>query len=71
MIFMECKVEISSFRFLLWMYAKACACMQVLLALQRLVNALGMDSPACYNLLLPILHQCTSIDQVQPSYNTS
>ncbi|DBA79077.1 hypothetical protein WJX77_002150 [Trebouxia sp. C0004] len=36
---------------------------QVLLALQRLVNALGMDSPASYTLLLPILQQCTSIHQ--------
>lgn len=42
--------------------------MQVLLALQRLVNALGMDSPASYTLLLPILQQCTSIDQVQSSF---
>ncbi|KAL3150483.1 hypothetical protein ABBQ32_000305 [Trebouxia sp. C0010 RCD-2024] len=36
---------------------------QVLLALQRLVNALGPDSPGCYNLLVPILQQCTAIDQ--------
>ncbi|KAL3137934.1 hypothetical protein ABBQ38_005181 [Trebouxia sp. C0009 RCD-2024] len=36
---------------------------QVLLVLQRLVNALGPDSPGCYNLLLPILQQCTAIDQ--------
>ena len=38
--------------------------LQVLLALQRLVNALGPDSPGCYSLLLPILQQCTSIHQV-------
>lgn len=38
--------------------------LQVLLALQRLVNALGPDSPGCYTLLLPILQQCTSIHQV-------
>lgn len=40
------------------------AVLQVLLVLQRLVNALGPDSPGCYNLLLPILQQCTAIDQV-------
>lgn len=37
--------------------------MQVLLALQRLVNALGTDSPRCYDLLLPILRHCTDINQ--------
>ena len=42
---------------------------QVLLALQRLVNALGPDSPGSYSLLLPILQQCTSIDQVCPDLN--
>ena len=38
-------------------------CMQVLLTLQRLVNALGTDSPRCYDLLLPILRHCTDINQ--------
>ncbi|KAK9830439.1 hypothetical protein WJX72_011753 [[Myrmecia] bisecta] len=36
---------------------------QILLALQRLVNALGVDSPSCYPLLLPILKHCTDINQ--------
>ncbi|KAK9822576.1 hypothetical protein WJX74_006339 [Apatococcus lobatus] len=36
---------------------------QVLLALQRLVNALGSDSTRCYDLLLPILRHCTDINQ--------
>ena len=35
----------------------------MLLALQRLVNALGTDSPQCYDLLLPILQHCTDINQ--------
>ena len=38
--------------------------MQVLVALQRLVNALGTDAPAAYPLLLPILQLCTDINQV-------
>ena len=37
---------------------------QVLVALQRLVNALGTDAPAAYPLLLPILQLCTDINQV-------
>ena len=37
--------------------------MQVLSTLQRLVNALGTDSPTCYDLLLPILRHCTDINQ--------
>lgn len=37
---------------------------QVLLALSRLVNALGMDSPASYGLLIPILQNCTATNQV-------
>lgn len=36
---------------------------QVLLALQRLVNALGAESPACYPLVLPVLRLCTDINQ--------
>ncbi len=40
--------------------------MQVLVALQRLVNALGTDAPAAYPLLLPILQLCTDINQVTP-----
>lgn len=36
----------------------------MLLALSRLVNALGMDSPASYGLLIPILQSCTASNQV-------
>ncbi len=38
---------------------------QVLLALQRVVNALGSESPACYPLLLPVLRLCTDPSQVR------
>ena len=37
--------------------------MQVLLALQRLVNALGAESPAAYPLVLPVLRICTDPGQ--------
>ncbi|KAK9844039.1 hypothetical protein WJX81_002691 [Elliptochloris bilobata] len=36
---------------------------QVLTALQRLLNVLGPESVACYPLLLPLLRYCTDIDQ--------
>jgi len=38
---------------------------QVLAALQRLVNVLGPECPACYPLLLPILRYCTDISQAR------
>ena len=38
--------------------------LQVLLALQKLVNALGPESPGCYPLLLPILQHSLDISQV-------
>lgn len=37
---------------------------QVLLALQRLVNALGAESPSAYPLLIPVLQLCTDPNQV-------
>ena len=40
------------------------SCLQVLLALQKLVNALGPESPGCYPLLLPILQHSLDISQV-------
>lgn len=43
----------------------ACAVMQVLTALQRLVNVLGPDSAACHPLLLPLLRYCTDITQAR------
>lgn len=45
--------------------AAAAALPQVLVALQRLVNALGPESPACYPLLLPVLRLCTDPAQVR------
>ena len=43
----------------------ACAAMQVLTALQRLVNVLGPDSAVCHPLLLPLLRYCTDITQAR------
>ena len=43
----------------------ACVVMQVLTALQRLVNVLGPDSAACHPLLLPLLRYCTDIAQAR------
>ena len=56
-----------------WFFPPRCflLCLQVLLALQRLVNALGPDSLGCYSLILPILQQCTSINQVRLLHLTS
>lgn len=42
-----------------------CAVVQVLTALQRLVNVLGADSAACHPLLLPLLRYCTDITQAR------
>ena len=39
--------------------------LQILLAIQRVVNALGMESPSTYPLILPILQQCTDPNQVR------
>ena len=36
----------------------------MLVALQRLVNALGPECPACYPLLMPVLRLCTDPTQV-------
>ncbi len=36
---------------------------QVLVALQRLVHALGAESPAAYPLVLPVLKLCTDPHQ--------
>ena len=38
---------------------------QVLVALQRLINALGPDCPASYGILQPLLQHCTDPNQVQ------
>ena len=38
--------------------------MQVLVALQKLLNALGPDSPASYAILEPLLRHCTDPNQV-------
>ena len=46
----------------------SCIAVQVLLALSRLVNALGMESPTSYSLLIPILQTCTATNQVKPVY---
>ena len=40
-------------------------CGQILLALQRVVNSLGVESPTTYPLLLPILQLCTDVNQVR------
>ena len=37
---------------------------QVLMALQTLVNALGQQSVQCNSLLLPVLQHCTDASQV-------
>lgn len=47
----------------LWQQGQTLLRVQVLVALQRLVNALGTDAPAAYPLLLPILQLCTDINQ--------
>ena len=38
--------------------------MQVLVALQRLLNALGAESPSSYPILQPLLRHCTDPGQV-------
>lgn len=37
---------------------------QVLLSMQRLVNALGTASPSCYPVLIPMMQVCTDPNQV-------
>jgi hypothetical protein len=46
-----------------WRVSPGARIRQVLVALQRLVNALGPESPATYPFLLPVLDYCTDIGQ--------
>ena len=44
--------------------------LQILMAVQRIVNSLGLECPSTYPLVIPILQQCTTAEEVKEGMDT-